>query len=106
MFPWNFISNTMKLIVKWINIFDVSIGKGIKLSVQQVCSGKRRTISSARDSSKSNKVVYDRSDWYYTADTTDTGSNCYILQYTVKWCDLSPYCDDCESNKGIPIVHT
>ena len=91
---------------KWINIFDVSIGKAIKLSVQKVCSGKRRTTSSARDLSKSNKVVCYRSDWYYTADTIDTGSNCYILQYTLKWCDLSPYFDDCESNKSMPIVHT
>ena len=39
------------------------------------------------------------------ADTTVAGSNCVILSYTGKECDVVPYREDYESVKGVPIVH-
>jgi hypothetical protein len=39
------------------------------------------------------------------ADTIVEGSNCVILQYTGKECDVSPYRDDYESITNVPIVH-
>ena len=39
------------------------------------------------------------------ADTNVAGSNCVILHYTGKECDVSPYRDDYESISNIPIVH-
>ena len=77
-------SYNMKLIVKWFNILDVSSGNAIKLSVQQVNSGQRRNTSSEKDTSRSYKVVYGRSELDSHADTTVTGANCCILQYTGK----------------------
>ena len=39
------------------------------------------------------------------ADTTVAGSNCVLLAYTGRECDVTPY-DSCyEPAKGIPIVH-
>ena len=95
----------MKLIVKWLNILDVSSGKAIKFSVQQLHTRKIRIISLAKYSSRSDKVMHVRSELYYHADTIVTEANFCILQYTGKWCDLSPYRDDYEAIKGVPIVH-
>ena len=49
--------------------------------------------------------MYGRSDLDYQADITFAGANFYILQYTGKYCDVSPYCDNYESVKVIPILH-
>ena len=72
----------MKFILKWLNILDVSSEKAIKLPVQQVHIGKSRIISAENYLSISDKVAYGRSELYYHADTTVTGGNCCILQYT------------------------
>ena len=50
--------------------------------------------------------MYGRSELDSHADTTVTGVDCCILQYTVKECDVSPYRDDYESIKGVPIACT
>ena len=84
---------------------DVSSGKAIKLSMQQVHTRQRRIVSEANDLSSSDKVVYGRSELDYHSDTTVAGFNCCTLQYTGKECDLSPYCDYYESIKGVPIVN-
>ena len=41
----------------------------------------------------------------YHADTTVTGYNCCILYYTGKEGGASPYRDNNEAIKGVPIVH-
>ena len=74
----------MNLTVKWPNILDASCGKAIKLSVQKAHSGKHQIISAAKDSSRSEKVVYGRSELNYYADTTVEGVNLCILRYTGK----------------------
>ena len=95
----------MNFIVKWLNILDVSSGKAIKLSVQQVHTGQRRIISAAKYLSRSDKVVYGRSELDYHDDTTVTYANCCIFYYTAKECDVSPYCDNYEYIKVVPILH-
>ena len=52
--------------------------------MQQVYKGKRRIISAAKDLSGSDKVVYGRSELDSHADTTVTGDNFCVLQYTGK----------------------
>ena len=39
------------------------------------------------------------------ANTYVAGSNCIILQYTGKECDVSSYRDDYDSIQNVPIVH-
>ena len=95
----------MKLIVKWLNILDVSCGKVIKFSVQQVHTGQCRIISAVKDPSSSDKVVYGRRELDSHADTTVTGANFCKLQYTGKQCDVSPYSDDYKAIKGATPVH-
>ena len=60
----------MKIIVNWNNILDVSDGKVITISVQQIHSGQHCIISSEKDSSMSDKVVYGRSELDSHADNT------------------------------------
>ena len=57
----------------------VSIIKAIKLSVQKVHSGQLRIISAAKDSSRSETVVYGRSELGYYADTMVTVANFCML---------------------------
>ena len=83
-FPWIIISYNMKLIVKWLNILDVSSREAIKFSVKQVHTGQTQIISAAQYLSRSDKVVYGRSELDSNADTTVAGSNCCILQYNGK----------------------
>ena len=95
----------MKIIVKRSNVLDVSSGKAIKLSVQQVHTGQRHIISAAEDLLRSDKIVYGKSELNYHTDTTVSGANFCILQYNGKDCDVSPYCDNYEAIKGLPIVN-
>ena len=95
----------MKIIVQWLNILDVSIGKAIKLSVHQFYTGKSHIISAANDSSRSYKVVYGISELDSHTDTTVAGYNCFLFQYTGKECDVSPYCNDYDEIKFVPIVN-
>ena len=74
----------MNLIVKWLNILDVGNGKVIKLPVQKVHTGQRHIISAAKDLSRSDKVVYGRSELDSHTDTTAARANLFISQYTRK----------------------
>ena len=60
----------MKLIVIWTNILDVSSGKTIKLSVQQVQPEELRIISEEMGQSSLENVVHSISELYSHADTT------------------------------------
>ena len=60
----------MKLILKWLNILDVSIGKAIRLSVQQVHTGKQRILSAAKDFTSSDKFMYGKKELDLQDDTT------------------------------------
>ena len=64
-----------------------------------------RRISSTKSSHKETNIVHGRCESDSHADTTAVGGNCIILEYTGKVCDVSPYRDDYESVKNVPIVH-
>ena len=69
----------MNLIVKWLNILDISSGKVIKLTVQKLYSGQHHIITAAKDSSRSDKVVYGRIELDLYTDTTIAVANSCIL---------------------------
>ena len=66
-----------------------------------------RRIGGTRSSEKrtGGKIIHGRCEVDNHADTCVAGSNCTILQYTGKVCDVSPYRDDYESIKNVPIVN-
>ena len=72
-------------------------------------SSRRHVMSTIRSgissSTTSNVRTYGRCELDSHADTNVAGSNCVILQYTGKECDVSPYRDDYESISNVPIVH-
>ena len=54
---------------------------------------------------KSTSPVFGRCELDSHAYTIVAGRNCIILSYTGRECDVSPYRDDYEAVKGVPIVH-
>ena len=79
-------------------------------SHRQICQFKStsRRVSSAKSGFKKRKrasTTFGRIELDSHADTIVAGSNCVILQYTGKECDVSPYRDDYESVSNVPIVH-
>ena len=66
-----------------------------------------RRVSSAKSGTKRKRTatVHGRCELDSHADTIVAGSNCIILQYTGKVCDVSPYRDDYESALNVQIVH-
>ena len=75
------------------------------LNVCQLRSTARRA-SAARTISdtKRNTIVHGKCELDSHADTIVAGSNCAILNYTGKVCDVSPYRDDYDPVTNIPIV--
>ena len=64
-----------------------------------------RRIAGSVCSNKSNKnITYARCELDSHADTTVAGSNCIILHYTGKECDVSPYRDNYNPIQNVPIV--
>jgi hypothetical protein len=65
-----------------------------------LCNG-RRTVSSSK---RAGTIVYSQIELDSHADTIVCGSNCAIISYTGKECDVAPYTDAYESIKSVPIV--
>lgn len=69
-----------------------------------------RFIHSIKYHSNTNPVVdeadktYGRSELDSHADTIVAGKNCVVLKYTAKTCEVSPYSDDYEPVKNVPVV--
>ena len=61
-------------------------------------------IAAARNKKKVRFSGVGRCELDSHADTTVTGCNCIILNYTGKECDVSPYCDDYTPISNVPIV--
>ena len=80
----------------------------ITVSVIKSTDRRKRSVSSTRrnkDSVSTSTCIHGRCELDSHADTTVAGSNCVILHYTGKECDVSPYTDDYESINNVPIVH-
>ena len=63
-------------------------------------AGKRKVSAQARATTSTESQIELDSH----ADTIVCGSNCVILHYTGKECDVSPYTDTYEAIKSVPIV--
>ena len=74
----------------------------------QICklkSSSRRTAASSTSSARpSGTSTHGRCELDSHADTIVAGSNCIILNYTGKVCDVSPYRDDYDPVSNVPIV--
>ena len=66
---------------------------------------RRASAASTAPSNKTpHSVIHGKCELDSHADTTVAGSNCIILNYTGKVCDVSPYRDDYAPVTGVPIV--
>ena len=76
-------------------------------TVSEIRSSQRRVSSASTTISTTGSTTrqHGRCELDSHADTIVAGSNCVILQYTGKECDVSPYRDDYESITNVPIVH-
>ena len=91
------------------NLYNNVINKaceGRLIKIGQLKTGSRR-VSKVRMTSNKNSTdkIYGRCELDTHADTTVAGSNCVVLQYTGKECDVTPYSDSYEPMQNIPIVH-
>ena len=73
--------------------------------IGRLSSSTRRISSASTTSHTKQKIVYGKCESDNHADTTAAGANCVIMEYTGKVCDVSPYTDDYEAVKNVPIVH-
>ena len=74
-------------------------------TISTLTSKHRRTIASSKAKVHQNTTVYGACELDSHADTIVAGKNCVILSYTGQECDVSPYRDDYESIKNVPIVN-
>ena len=74
------------------------------IAIKQIKSTSRRVVAGAKRKRKSDGVQHGTCELDSHADTTVAGSNCIILSYSRKECDVSPYREDYESIKNVPIV--
>ena len=79
--------------------------KATQRYIKRVQSTSRRISSTHSHSKRSDAVVHGRCESDRHADTIAAGANCIILEYTGKECDVSPYSDNYEAVKNVPIVH-
>ena len=82
--------------------------KAIPRFICKLQSGQRRAIASARKSTNQNNLhhcKFGRCELDSHADTIVAGSNCVVLSFTGKECDVSPFTDDYDSISNVPIVH-
>ena len=74
------------------------------IRISLLTSSSRRISSTTKSQSKTAKITYAKCELDSHADTTVAGSNCVILSYTGKECDVTPYRDDYQPVSNIPIV--
>jgi hypothetical protein len=74
-------------------------------------SSERRTISGFQAGHKRKisaqgrvKIVHSKMELDSHADTIVAGSNCIVMHYTGKECNVSPCTEQCEDIKNVPIV--
>ena len=78
-----------------------------KNTISVFVTNNRRNISSSNVHKKNTvntKIMYGRTELDTHADSIVAGSNCCIMHYTNRECDVSPYRDDYEPIKNVPIV--
>ena len=74
------------------------------IRISLLTSSSSRISSAKRSTPKSANITYAKCELDSHADTTVAGSNCVVLHYTGKECDVTPYRDDYQLVSNIPIV--
>ncbi len=74
-------------------------------NISMMISNSRRVASAKKNQSSKSPIVHSTCELDSHADTIVAGKNCVILQYTGQECDVSPYSDDYDSIKNVPIVN-
>ena len=80
------------------NQFHVSL---LTSTTRRISKTKR---SSVNNKSLTSEINHGKCKLDSHADTTVAGSNCTVLHFTGKECDVSPYCDDYDAITNVPIV--
>ena len=86
-------------------VYGVIVAEGSpNFKITLLTSSSHRISSAARSQIKTAKITYAKCELDSHADTTVAGSNCVVLHYTDKECDVTPYRDDYQPVSNIPIV--
>ena len=73
--------------------------------IYQCTSSQRRTSAASTAPQRKAGISYGKCELDSHADTIVAGSNCIILNYAGKVCDVSPYRDDYTPVTNVPIVN-
>ena len=74
------------------------------VSQVKISRGSIRRVSKTFKSTDRQAVYDGRVELDTHADTFVAGRNCLLMHYTERICDVMPYSDDYEAQKGVPIV--
>ena len=80
--------------------YDMTMHQTVAAHVSSLRRAMTRNLSRMRN----DRTVYGKSELDSHADTVVLGSNCVILNYTGRECDVSPYTDTYDAIKGVPII--
>ena len=83
---------------------DTTFHEATTHHICQLTSSTRRAAAAYTATARSKVPVHGRCELDSHADTTVAGSNCTVLHYTGKVCDVSPYRDDYDPVSNVPIV--
>ena len=75
-----------------------------KRFVSVVSSRERRVVSQARNVNAIQAITYAACEMDSHADTVVCGSNCIVLHYTNRVCDVTPFTDKFEAISSVPIA--
>ena len=85
-----------------------SVHKRNTIRISAFKSDKRRIcstyISSIVNHKQNNTIVHAQTELESHADSIVAGSNCCVIHYTNRECDVSPYRDDYAPIKNVPVV--
>ena len=79
----------------------------LRCSVNRIVSSTRKKNNKKTDATLAHKIqhtTHGRIELDTHVDTTVLGSNCIVLSYTGKECEVSPYSPDYEAVRNIPVV--
>ena len=83
---------------------DTTFHEATTHHICQLTSSTFRAAAAYTATARSKVPVHGRCELDSHADTTVAGSNCTVLHYTGKVCDVSPYRDDYDPVSNVPIV--
>ena len=89
-------------------MFDMALnGFCLSRSENRIVSSTCKKNNKTTDATLEHKIqhtTYGRIELDTHADTTVLGSNCVVLSYTGKECEVSPYSPDYEAAHNVPVV--